>query len=206
MGLILTINSTNSSSRARLPLQHPGCRARSGGKRAADHHPGPRRPGGTDGGQPAGDGLLRAGQAGAVLRQLRRRAPRHAGEFDAARRRAAGALRHRARRRHPVLRRQPARRPAAGHGRCAHADRRQFGPTRRALRTGASRLPRDPDRRPGRRTPPRPRAHRQLGLAGGTGTRAGSAAISLHGATSTSGPTAFTCRPGWRPRPSASSS
>jgi 2-ketocyclohexanecarboxyl-CoA hydrolase len=78
---------------ARLPgkaaagLPAPRQVAPGGRKDAADRHPGPRRPGRPDRGQPARRRLLRRRPGGPVLRQLRRCAARHAGEFVPARRR-----------------------------------------------------------------------------------------------------------------------
>ena len=100
-----------------------------GGGRAGDHRPGPRRTGRADGGQPACRRVLCGRPRGAMLRELRRRAARDAGELLPARRRPPDprALRHRRGRRDPLLRRKPARGSAARRGAGPHADRRQLG-------------------------------------------------------------------------------
>ena len=157
----------------RTPVFTPG---RAVGRRrrpdlAADHHSGPRRPGGADGRQPAGDGVLRRGAAGAVLRQLRRGETRHAGELVHSRRRPADprALRHRAGRRDPVFRRQPARRPVARGSPSGHADRRQFVTDARRVRRAAAGLPGDSRRRHLDCAAPWPGTDRQFRAAGRAG-------------------------------------
>ena len=143
--------------------------------RAADHRPGPRRPRRSDGGQPAGDGFLRAraarcsvSPAMAARAAARRSAPTCASMTA----RCACAATSNAPMPSCASTPRLLEGQLAGHGACRHAGGRQFGPRRRALRAGAARLPGDSGRRPGDRAPPRPRAHRQLGPARRPGVRA----------------------------------
>ena len=138
-----------------------------GGSDARDRDPGTRRAGRADGGQPARGRVLRRRPPCPELRDLRRRAARHAGVVVHPRRRPAGAraLRHRACRRDPVFRRDAARRPAAGDRARAHDDRRELGAFDRRFCARAARLPRDPGRRTRDLAPRGPGPHRQLGAA-----------------------------------------